>query len=566
MHRKEWFAMPQFHKQLLDIQKHIYNKNMRIIKDSLSGDTHIAAYARQYKQYLKSYQSISSKKELVRKIAASQIVFHGDYHSLKQSQKCIYSLVKDVLKKRPLMLCLEMFYTEKQQFLDKYLAGKIDEFTFLKKIDYAKNWEYKWDYRKPLISLCRENNIPIIGINTVPTGDRTSIRKRDENAAKVIARTVLQNPDKLVYVVDGDYHISPNHLPAQVEKYLAMLDVFPRKTIVYQNADNLYWQLAEKQLEESDVLQISSDSFCIMNTTPANKLQSFINWLEYSGDAYYPVNSNWEEMAEVSDETTIPHLVETIASVLDLTIPPEAFDRLTVYYAANLNFISIVHNTEELRPIMPFVKKKITNNEGFLLHYNRNDIDNYLIYLANSSINMASEEAAHFINIVLRGQPRQNMSAFDQFYFNSITEALGYFGSKLINGKRCCLSTHRLRTFLGQFKNRFPTKSEKEKIQVARHILRHHYLEKQQAAAGDFQHKLAELYTKRKSVYEILATQLGYMLGSRMYDAARANQFSLDKIRQLFYSCLDAPGEAFAAYMEIATELRKLRSARKKAA
>ena len=42
------------------------------------------------------------------------------------------------------------------------------------------------------------------------------MRRRDQYSAQIIAKALIRNPGKMIYVVDGDFHITPNHLPKNV--------------------------------------------------------------------------------------------------------------------------------------------------------------------------------------------------------------------------------------------------------------------------------------------------------------------------------------------------------------
>ena len=56
------------------------------------------------------------------------------------------------------------------------------------------------------------------------------------------SKAFIRNPGKLIYVVDGDLHVAPNHLPGDVEHLLKQLDEVGKIFIVFQNAENLYWK------------------------------------------------------------------------------------------------------------------------------------------------------------------------------------------------------------------------------------------------------------------------------------------------------------------------------------
>lgn len=547
--------MPLLRAQLLKIQRTVYRKNLRRINETLTPDKAVARYAREYHKYLRHYEAVSSKAELIRHVMSSDIVYHGDYHPLKQSQRSVLRILREIAGKRQIILCLEMFHGNDQRLIDQYMHKELSRKNLFNKINYAKKWGYKWEYWKPVIKLCKQHDIQIIGINSEQDGNKNSLALRDIYSAKVIGKLLIRNPEALIYVVDGDYHVSPNHLPYQVEKPLKLFDIEVKRTIIYQNPANLYWQLADKNREENNVLHISSDSFCIMNTTPANKLQSYLNWLEFSKDAYYPVHADWEDASEELGNTSIPALTKTICTILGLSYPDDAMERLEIHYGTNLDFMGVVHLSPELAPQLPSVRQKIKNNEGFLLEYERNGVDSYLIYLPTSSLNMAAEEATHFLNALLRGRLPAGMKPFDAFYCTVMTEAIGFFGSKLINEKRKVQTRNSIRRYLGSFKQKRATREDQRKIHLCHLILQHRYIENLSHHPNDFKDKFKDLYRARTRIHGELATQLGYMLGDKLFYAVKNGGFPLKEVVELFKEPFSEPYKAFLTYLNTSSKI-----------
>lgn len=537
--------------QLLHIQRIAYKKNLKRINDSLSPNVYVARYACKYEKNLKGYESVSSKADLIRRIISSDVVYHGDYHSLSQSQQSVFRILREIISKRSVILCLEMFYGEDQKFINQYMHNEITKKEFHKKIEYKKKWGYRWENWKVVIDLCKKNSIQILGINSEHESRKNSLSLRDLYSAKVIGKALIKYPDSLVYVVDGDYHISPDHLPSQVEKLLSVFDIVSKRLIVYQNAENLYWQLADKHLEETDVLKISSDSFCIMNTTPANKLQSYLNWLEFSDDAYYPVQADWIDSPTEIGNTSIPALTNTICHILDIDYPQRAMEHLEVHYGNNLDFMEMVDHSEVLWHLIPHIKMKLKNNEGFLLEYLSNNENSYLIYLPNSSLNIAAEETAHFINCVARGSSPLDLKPFDSFYRSVMTEALGFFGSKLINDKRKVFSRNAIRRFIGSHKDIRTTQEEKKMLHIGHLLLSHRYLELHSNNPKDYMKKFGEIYRQHSSTTTIFSTQLGYMLGNKLYSLVKKGKIPLSLIQSLFIDPMSDKFSSFFIYLDI---------------
>jgi hypothetical protein len=352
-------------------------------------------------------------------------------------------------------------------------------------------------------------------------------------------------------------------LPARVEEKLRALRIESRRTIIYQNDVNLYWQLAEEGREDADVVQLSDDSFCIINSTPANKLQSYLNWLDYSDDAYHPLHEEWEDLSDETGNTTVPGIIKTICAVLDLPYPEEAVTRLDIFYGKHLDFMERIGASSELACMERKIWRKIRKDEGFLLEYGKDGADHYLIYLPNSSINSAAEEAAHFINAVARGPVRSPAAAFDRFYVTVITEALGFFGSKLINERRKAPTLSGLRKFIGSFKNvpHPPSRQERIKLDLSHLLLKHRYIDITETGADAYRRKFDPVYADRKGLAIECATQLGYMLGDRLFYAVKKRKYPVKEVISLFYAGFSEPLSAFKKYRELIAALSPRRTA-----
>lgn len=105
-----------------------------------------------------------SVQDMAEKLTGYDVVFFGEFHD----QDVLHELEYDVLKHlyaaygNKLVLSLEMFEADSQNVLNEYLAGQISEEEFLKK---SRPWpRYKTDYR-PLVEFAKEYQLPIIAGN-----------------------------------------------------------------------------------------------------------------------------------------------------------------------------------------------------------------------------------------------------------------------------------------------------------------------------------------------------------------------------------------------------------------
>jgi Haem-binding uptake, Tiki superfamily, ChaN len=535
--------------QLLRLQRRNYSAKLRATQENFADPPYVARYGREYLAGVRGYERVATRTELVRKALKADVLYHGDYHTLRHSQRAILAVLQAVVDRRKLVLCLEMIHESDQYWLDRFQAQELEESEFLKRIRYHEKWAYNFNPWRAILEFCRDHQIKVLGINSsVPAGPH-SLKLRDKASARIIAKALIREAPSLIYVVDGDYHIAPGHLPREVERLLAPLSVIPKKLLIYQNVEKLYWKLAAKGEEEAAVLKLKDDSYCLMNTVPATKLQSYLDWLEYAEDGYFPVKGQWAELWGDYFLNPIQSMVKDLGTLLNLELPKDALSHLTVYSSRNLDFADRVQQNPLLAPYWPRIREKLQREEGFLLEFGSGGHRRYWIYLPNASVNQAAEESSHLVHAILRGPIHPISDPLDAFYQVVMTEALGFFGSKLFNEKRKAPTAASLRRVLGKVRKGERVLSERD-MRLATLILQHLHLEQHTQERERFRKKFSDLWPDQAGLAGAFATQLGYILGSKMFYASKRSLLNLGPIRALYFRTFDQPGEAFAAYQE----------------
>lgn len=553
--------MSKLSDQLVKIHRQNYRRNEKLIRQMLGANHAVEKYEREYLRYVKDYQEVSHRSDLIKSCIQSNIVYHGDYHTLRQSQRSVVRMLRDIVGKRKIIVCLEMFYGADQIHVDQYLKKKINERTLLKRINYYEKWPFKWSNWRPILHFCKENQLPVIAINNRYENNGTSsLVKRDKYAAQLLAKALIRYPDHLVYVVHGDYHISPNHLPVRVEALLKPFDMEVNRTIVYQNADSLYWKLTREGKEDADVLKVSEDSYCVMNTMPANKLQSYLNWLDTSEDAYFPIHKEWDDTPYESQGLSIHRMIKTIASLLKMDLPENWVQRLQVYYSSDFGLMDNVSGIPELNGQMKKIKERISREEGFLLSYYEDLKWQFIIYLANSNINMTAHQAGRLMRALFAAPVAGKVNTFDKFYIKVMEEALAFLSSKLINEKRRSYTVHSIRTLMRQSKKGVISKTESNMVKVSDEILLHAKFERQRFEASLFKKEFKRFYRARSHESEIFPIHLGCMLGNKLYYALKKGKLPLQLIQNILTNSFAKKDEAFEVYKMLTLKLKELKS------
>jgi pimeloyl-ACP methyl ester carboxylesterase len=382
-----------FRQEVVDLHRAIFRANQRRINESVVGYTSaFQKYEREYARSVKRYQQRAHLAELDTAIARAGIIYVGDYHTLPQAQRAFLRILRRVPSSRRVTVALEFVQGKHQRAIDAYLAGKLSDNAFLRAIDHQTHWVFGgWSSFKPIFEHCRRHGYRIIGIDTVGHGPAgTSLVSRDRYAARHIAAAIDRDPDDLVAVLVGELHLAPCHLPARVAEELARKERRAKRLILYQNCQEVYWQLEHRGLEhEVDLVRIAADQYCLMNTPPIVCQQSFLNWLDVD-----------EDIPQIeAPEENFKEYARLIASFFDLPIG-DALDEVELATVIDLSFLARLRRRGDFSARdMRQIRSQILRSESYYIPRART------VYLGNLSVNHAAEEATHFIRHECAGLP-----------------------------------------------------------------------------------------------------------------------------------------------------------------
>jgi uncharacterized iron-regulated protein len=97
----------------------------------------------------------------------ARVVYVGENHDNPASHRLELQLLQGLARLHPgrQALGMEMFAHSQQPVLDRWVAGELDEKTFLKKSNWYGNWHMDFAYYRDLLIFARDRHIPIIALN-----------------------------------------------------------------------------------------------------------------------------------------------------------------------------------------------------------------------------------------------------------------------------------------------------------------------------------------------------------------------------------------------------------------
>ena len=105
-------------------------------------------------------------QELAERLADTRILFIGEDHTDMDFHRVQARVLEELHRTgREVMVGLEMFPYTRQQILDEWSKGSLDEEEFVESSDWYENWGYRWDYYRRIFLFARDNGIPMFGVN-----------------------------------------------------------------------------------------------------------------------------------------------------------------------------------------------------------------------------------------------------------------------------------------------------------------------------------------------------------------------------------------------------------------
>jgi len=521
-------------------------------------------YIREFTEEFNRLSAISSYDDLVIACFKADVVYLGDYHALPSSQAFAARLLKEVASRsRHVILAVEMVYGRNQRVLDRWMAGEIGDEEFKRRIRYDLEWGYDWNGFRQIFEAARDYGVKAFGIDCPPRNGLKYIRKRDRYAAQRIADIFQKNPSAKIVVVIGESHLASGHLPDEVRRLLAERNLEKRSVRVLQNVEEIYWRLVERGQEHQDVVLLNRNTWCVFNASPIAKYES-----------YRQTINRWKSESADDDQLdltpTIYNMIDTILKFLHvdkyrhcMRREGDCIEFLVDYYPEVYSHVDattlrrVLQSNQFAAQEIADIRRQIARKGScYIPRINS-------IFIGQFSLVHGGEEASHFINLALRGEVlgrdgrRRNRP--DLFYTSVMEEALGFFGSKLIDPSR----NHFFETKLYQYhrKDRGFIEAHTEYtyeqfVAIINFILLHKKFEKSYRSYDEIPAPLlAGVRTRDRRLFSVLTHELGYYLGQQLYDGFHKGLIDRQEILALFRRRFESADGALRTYLDLVERL-----------
>ncbi|HLG19919.1 MAG TPA: ChaN family lipoprotein [Bdellovibrionota bacterium] len=544
---------PTARQQLLRLQKATF---ARLEEDFQAGfrreSRHLRSYRRQYEKEVRNFRRVSTKAELIDDVARADIVYCGDYHTLRQAQRTAIKILRAVGDRRkPTFLGLEVVPQNGEKSANDFVRGRIDEETFLEAIAYEKKWGFPWSHYRQLFDFARERKLRILGLNS-PEGDSIPLNARDDLAADLIVGVTLCVPEALIFCLYGDLHLADAHIPERVRIRLKSQNASRNMLTIFQNSEPIYWELAERGLSDTvDVVEVAADKYCVLSAAPWVKWQSYQSWLE-----------DQSELLSEGGEEAVPDYYHQVLERAEkiarfLGVRPSELEHFSVYTATDADVASelekyCIECGRKDFPVEDLVRAEILENRSIYLP------ERSILYLNDLSENRAAEKAAQLVASKLQSTPAvfgPASSPSEIFYRAIIWEAIGFFGSKILNPKRKCDQYRDFERFLIRTRKRKLRGRLRDQREAAIAVLAHRAFELKRVRTGRTSGIPRKIFRLSPAQLFLAASAIGQIFADRLYYGMVTDLVSMNDVRELFSPLPNGAGAASERYWALVKRL-----------
>jgi hypothetical protein len=513
-------------------------------------------YLRDFREAYTSYERVLDWGGVSRAIQQAGIVLVGDYHALPNSQRYLASLIRNPELRRPVVLGVETIFSRDQHIVDEWSRGEIDERELRQRIRFELDWGYEWAPFYELLCAARDRGATIYGLDCMPREDLRKIGARDRHATEKIAEIHQRHPDALVFVLFGESHFAPTHIPALLRERLPD----QRVLTVLQNVDSLYWHAAGETSDHVQAVQVNANVVCVFNATPLEKYENYRLCLD-----------RWsrDQDDEPDVAPTVYNLIDGLVSFLGInrysphntTQPLLLVDAMPEVYSRNSDALlrSLLSrkgfSADQRRSVLGRVKE---HGSAYLAPLNA-------MYVRQFRMMSAAEDAARFLHHACRGLPHRvnghvpaPLPSEDAFYVAVVEHALAWFGSRILHPARPAFrdaDLAELEELTYEDLQRQTGLIFADADSALLFLTAHREYDRKDRKSAAVPEWLARGFTFAGRKYEFVVEKLGCLLGNDIYDGYIDGKLTPAALRKLFLAHIDEPAVAREAYSKLTARL-----------
>jgi uncharacterized iron-regulated protein len=133
----------------------------------------------------------TQQQGIIKQLKTAKVIYLGETHDRESDHQQQLAIIQTLFKHKPqISIGMEMFQSQMQPLLDRYLAGKMTATELREQSEFDKRWGYPWEYYAPILEFAKTNRLPVIALNTPGEIARKAARKGLESLTKIELQSI----------------------------------------------------------------------------------------------------------------------------------------------------------------------------------------------------------------------------------------------------------------------------------------------------------------------------------------------------------------------------------------
>lgn len=128
---------------------------------------------------------------VLKQLRQSRVIYLGETHDSEADHRAQLEIIRSLHQQNPkIAIGMEMFQRPFQSGLDSYLAGASTETMLREFTEYDQRWGFPWEFYSPMINFAKQNQLPVVALNTPTEVTRKVARQGLESLTEADKRYI----------------------------------------------------------------------------------------------------------------------------------------------------------------------------------------------------------------------------------------------------------------------------------------------------------------------------------------------------------------------------------------
>lgn len=121
----------------------------------------------QMPEFNRLFSRLLPQEQVLQELGEAHVIYLGETHDSEADHQAQLEIIQALHQKNPnLAIAMEMFQRPFQGAIDRYLQGEITETELIAETEYESRWGFPWEYYAEIVRFAKENQLPILALNT----------------------------------------------------------------------------------------------------------------------------------------------------------------------------------------------------------------------------------------------------------------------------------------------------------------------------------------------------------------------------------------------------------------